>query len=790
MKYFYIIIFFSPYLFAQNYKVTAKVVNDDYKYPIEFVNATMMVDDSIYNKTITNHEGIFVLNAKKGKYTLIIDQFGETLFKKEIEVFTDLDLGEIPIKESVKLKSLIINSNKPLIQQKVDRTIFNLENSIAGSNGTALDALRITPGIQVQNNKISIIGKQDIRILLNDRFVQFSGEELINYLNSLPSEDIKNIEVITAPPSKYEAEGNSGLINIILKNPKENSWSNQIRTNYIQTTYPAFKLGNTFNYNHNKLQFSVSIDAKKGDQQKLEKFQIFYPNGVWMDTIVAKEKKDFISGRIGIDYQITKKSSIGFLYSGNYRKPNRDENSLTQIYNHQSSIISKIKNNGDLKSSSSHNAFNFHFLQKLDDLGRKISVDLDYFAYTNNRDRMFSSKRTGNVINHMISRNTSNQDIKNYSSKIDVQHPFSWGEFNYGAKLTRTKTENNVNLFDLTSGVSIADLNQTDAFDYIEYIQALYIDFTKNFNEKWQTKLGVRLENTQTEGFSKTLNRNTERNYLEIFPTAYINYVKNENNIFNLSYSRRIDRPSFWELNPFKFYLNANSYAEGNPFLFPGIDDNIELKYIHKNKYITDIFMTHVKDGSGQVSKINTANNQQIYTQQNYYYGYVYGIRQTIIFNPFKWWNTTNMFAAFSSNMEAEKEVDFVSKMQNGWNFQVYSNQVFLLNEEGTLQAEATFMASSKGRNDVYETSPSAWLNLGIRMQLMDNNLQITAQVNDVFKSSIPNTTTYTSDIKQVYNIYNDNRYFTLGINYMFGNRKIRVRERNLGNKDELNRVN
>lgn len=767
-------------------------VEDSKKTPIAYANvvAFKVNGNQLLTGVITNDNGTFELKVTtKEPFYIEVSFIGFETQKINPE---KNNLGVIILKEDATiLKDVVVTARKKLIKQKVDRLVFNVENSMASSGGSALDVLKATPSVQINRNNINIVGKSSVRVLVNDRIVKLSGEELVNYLTSFASDDIKNIEVITTPPAKYEAEGNGGLINIILKKPKDNSWSNQVRASYFQTTYPAVKIGNTFNYNHKKWKILASLDAKKGHSQRKIATSLYYPNQTWKDTIINKEAEDYLSAKLGVDYQVSPKASIGFLYSGNYQEPNSKEHSNVFILNTNNQKISNIRNNGFTDQNSQNNSLNIHYLQNLDTLGRKMSIDLDYFNYQNDKNRKFSSRRTGNLNSYQKSKNTGDQDITNYSAKIDFQHPSKFAYFSYGGKITQTKTNNEVKFFDLTNGNTLLDMQKSNIFEYTENIQALYVDMKKDFSAKWQMKLGLRSEFTQTKGFSKSLNQTDKRNYVKLFPTLYVNYMKNPNNIFNLSYSRRTDRPSFYRLNPFKFYINANSYVEGNPSLQPDFSHNIDFQYIFKGRFITKLFYAYVEGASSQVPKVDVTNNNQYYTFENIGNVGVYGLTQTILYNPFKWWNTTNMIAGFYKKTNVDSDINLgTNKFFNGWQYQLYSNHSFLLNRKGTIQAEATFYANSKNPQFIYDVEPMWFLDLGLKMQFLDRKLQVTAKLNDVFKTSTPNSTTYTNGVKQIYNNYNDNRYFTLGLTYKFGNKKIRVKERSLGNKEELNRTN
>lgn len=781
------ILFALCMVFVANAQTYTGKVQDKSGFPISYANviAKNNTDNTTLKSTMTDDNGVFNINVESANpFYIEINYLG---FKTKKIKPTQTDLGIIKLETGdIELNAVEAVSRKKLIEQKADRMVFNVENSVVANGGTALDVLKKTPGVNVEKENIAIIGKGSVRVLINDRIVQLSGEDLVNYLSTMASDDIKNIEVITTPPSKYDAEGDSGLINIVLKETRKNSWNNQVRTSYIQGTYPIFNLGNTFNYNHKKLKITASLDGRKGYDYAYLTSKVYYPNAFWNDEVNIKNKEDYVSGRLGIDYDLTPKATLGILYSGKVADPDNFSHGTTHISD-LTGRKRQINNSGETDGIMKTHSFNVHYLQKLDMLGRKLSVDLDYFTFNKDQDRVFGSK---NAVDYLTrANNKANQAVDNYSAKVDMEHPFSWANMSYGAKFTRTQTNSGTQFFNLISGTPILDPKQTDDFKYTEDISALYWDITKSFGEKWQTKFGLRLENTKTEGYSKTYNQTDKRNYNKLFPTAYVSYTATPNHMFNFSYSKRINRPSFWALNPFRWYVNANSYMVGNPSLQPQINNNFELKYIYKNKFITELFAHFRNDGSGQLITVDANKNQIVYGRDNFYKGVNYGISQTVLYNPFKWWNTTSQLTAFKLDAEYINNIDLGTPILSGWSYQFYTNQTFLLNAKGTTQLEAVYYYQSSAKSTFAEVSSVQSLNLGMKMQFFNRDLQLSVSVNDIFKTSSPEVVVNTNNIKQVYNNYNDNRYVKVGLSYKFGNKKIRVQERDLGNEEELNRV-
>ena len=792
---FFAFIIFHLTSFAQEVSTINGKVVDDKNHPIEFSNVILKdQNNKIVKGTITDTSGTFKLKAMKGAYVLNISFLGYEDFSKEIMIDKNQDLGIITLSESENnLGEIVVTVEKPVIEKKVDRLVFNVENSITASGGNALDALRKTPGVTVKDDKIEMIGKGSVAVLMDDRIVQLSGEELVNFLRSIPSDDLKRIEVITTPPAKYDAEGSGGLINIQYKKGRRNAWNNSTRVAYTQATFPSYSLGNTFSYNKNKLRVLISADAKKGSRAYINHLQTFYDKETRFGKLDMKNKSDYFSGRFGLDYDLSKNTSVGIQYSGGIRNGNNKDNNLTtDKYNYDLRLNDSIVSGGIENKEINNNSVNLHYIQKLDSIGRKLSVDLDYFTYQSSKDRKFTSNTfdsIGNKIDSLSANNTGDQKINNYSAKIDMEHPTTWAKISYGAKVSFSHTDNSVRYFDTTiPGTRIPDDQQSDDFDYTENTQAAYFDLAKEFGKKWEAKLGLRVERTQTKGVSK-LEGEKRREYVQWFPTFYLLRTINDNHSMNVNYNRRIRRPGFWELNPFRFYLDRTSYTIGNPSLQPSFTDKIELSHTYKNKLISSASFSVTTNGFGQVPMPIESTKEQIFKQENYYTEYEYGISETYSFSPFPWWKSQNQVYTYYSQSKIDKTINAVA--QNGVGLYFSTNNSFTLNKKKTIKGEVNFLWSHPGGEDItiYD-KPYYSLDLGLSMSFLDKKLQCSIALNDVLKTQRFYNSIVSNDIMQKFNNYYDTRSLKISLKYNFGNKTISVKEREFGNEDEKNRTN
>ena len=715
---------------------------------------------------------------------MIVRQLGVIYYKQNINANQDTNVGIINITEKEQqLQEVVITSKKKLIERKVDRLIFNVENSISASGGDAIDALKITPRVKVKNDNISMIGKNNMSVMVDDKLILLTGDELINFLKSIPSDNIKSIEVITTPPAKYDAEGNSGLINIKLKKSKLNQWNASLRSSYIQSTYPKGSFGGNFDYQKNKLSLYSNLNYVNGSNAPVETNKIYYPLGLWNEENKRRDFQNSVNGRIGADYKISEKFSVGMQYLGSFSKPKIAENSLTTIYNQTNSQIdSYINTLSENLGKNNNHSLNLNSTVVFDTIGKKMNINLDYFKFKNDDNRIF------NTINLLSANNTSLQDIQNYSAKIDFEHPLKWINLSYGGKLSFIKTQNNVNYFDTTLGTPIFDPTQSNEFNYDENTQAIYLNGTKKLNEKWETQLGFRLENTQTEGVSKTLNQKNTNSYAKLFPTFYLTYTPNEKNSFSINYNKRINRPSYNRLNPFRWYSNPFSYTEGNPFLQPSFSNNLELNYTFNDNWSNSIYYSHTDNGFEQITIVDNTDNIQKTIAQNFFKTTIIGISESYTYNKLKWLSST--FSFDWNYSKSESLIPITNQNLNGSNAYFSTSNDFNLNKNKTLLFNFSYWYNFKGTSDLDKNNAYSQLDASLKYFAFDKKLQISFNANDILSTNRPIYTSFTNNIQIDYKNYYDVRLFRLSLVYKFGNKNINVEKKEVGNQEEKERTN
>ncbi len=794
----FILFFNFPSKLLSQVNISGQITDKSNK-SIEFIEVQLQNKDSIIVKSeLTNIDGKFTIVSEKGQYQLLIKQLGKILQRQKVNADQDTYVGVIQVSENQQqLKEVVVNSKKKLIERKVDRLIFNVENSVSASGGDAIDALKITPNIKVKNDEISMIGKSSMGVMIDDKIMKLSGEDLINFLKTISTDNIKSIEVITNPPAKYEAEGNSGLINIKLKKAKKDSWSATLNSAFKQSTYSTGNIGGSFNYQKNKISLIANTNYSNGSIQGIENSKIFYPTQMWKSENKEKYYSNLLSSRLGFDYQITKKWSAGIQYIGSYSKPNIDDSNNTfltdNITNNNNGIIQTF---GNSIRKRNLNSINWHTNIALDTLGKNISFDFDYLNYKSNTNRNFISNTTNSIQteipNGFISANNlTNQKIDNYSAQINIEYPLKWTNLNYGSKLSYSKTDNHIDFLNTTTGLPIYDSTQSDFFSYKENTQSLFITANKKMlKNKLEIQFGLRLENTQTEGNSITLNQTTKNNLNKIFPTTYLSYTPNENNVFSINYGKRIYRPNFNELNPFKWYSNQYSYSEGNPYLKPTYTHNLEFSYSYKDYLYTTAVYSKDLDNSGQVVLFNVGDYQQKTTRLNYFDDYSFGIQQVYMFKKYQWLESQNAIYVYYQHSDS-KIFPITPKSNQGYGATITSSNTFTLNKAKNILTELEFQHNFPHQSsDLVYNYATTQLNLSLKMLFLQKKLQFTLTANNLFKAYDFNNISNRNNVETINNGYYDTKYVRFSLSYKFGNSKVNVDERQIGNEDEKNRSN
>lgn len=674
-------------------------------------------------------------------------------------------------KDSLKnIEQVNILIKKKLLERKADRMVFNVEASIASQGMDGTETLANVPMIRVDESLgiVSIVGKSSVNVMINGRMLNLSGQALLNYLKSIRSENIAKIEVITTPPAKYEAQGNSGLINIILKKNPNLGFSGNLATNLIQRTFSGFGTTGMLNYQTEKFSSSLKLVYYDSAKRTSENYSIIGATQNYSNSI-RRDMWNELTPSINMSYKISKNSEAGFEYIFAHQRSGMDIVNTTRNIS-PDLIEEKLLTNTFHREKDPTHTLSAYYDLKLDSLGKKLSVMGNFYKNNSDTEVNFSTRKlSDNTVQEVKTLSLVAPQI--FSVQADLELPLSFGTVETGVKFNQFKNNSDLKYFNLTDNGYVPDENRANLFGYKEENYAAYFSYAKNFGEHWETKAGLRYEKTAAESHTPSNGSGNSYRYGQWFPSAYVSYKKDKN-IFSLSYSRRINRPGMSNLNPFRWYSNPYSYSSGNPLLTPSYINNLELAYTFNNRLTASIYYLKTKNAFGQVSFQDGLS--QISTYLNYYNNHSSGLNISYTDTFFKCWESS-----VSANAAYQDSDMFGINAQNQKGISVsYSvNNTVTLNKNKTAAFFLNYEQNLPYRNVNYYFQNFSNLSSGFKISLMEKQLQINATVTNIFAQRSRGSI-YFADSVQHMNNYWDGRSFRLSVNYTFGGQKKKIQKK------------
>ncbi|HUR64876.1 MAG TPA: TonB-dependent receptor, partial [Chitinophagaceae bacterium] len=541
------------------------------KSTVSLLNAK---DSSVIKLATANADGVFTFSGSKpGQYLVSATYVGyQAAYSQRFEVSGtgDVTVPELTIsKISGNLKEITVTAKKPMVEVRADKTILNVEGTINSVGNDALELLRKSPGVMVdKDDNISLAGKNGVRIYIDGKPSPLAGSDLANFLKSLNAAQIEAIELITNPSAKYDAAGNAGIINIRLKKSKAFGTNGSVNAGYNIGVYPKYNTGINFNHRNKGINVFGNYNYNNTKQNML--FNLYREtedtvfNGK-ANMIMRMKSHGF---KTGIDFFINSKNTFGILINGNIAENSFNNRSRTPISYKPTGVVSKILVANNVNNMERNNVnFNLNY-RFADTAGRELNLDADYGLFRNDGNQLqpnYYYDAAGNLTSQVFYRFLSPTDIDIYTFKADYEQNFKKGRLGIGGKIAAVNTGNNFQRYDVSQlkpEMKTLDVAKSNQFDYKENINALYANYNKQLKGV-MFQIGVRMENTTTTGDSYGLNpdgtTNTasvqtfKRSYTDFFPSAALTFNKNPMKQWGLSYSRRIDRPAYQDLNPFEF---------------------------------------------------------------------------------------------------------------------------------------------------------------------------------------------------------------------------------------------
>lgn len=796
--------------FAQNKtgKISGTVIDGNTK-TIESATITLhrVKDSSVAKIGVADKTGHFNFdNIGEGSYFVSITAVGHTKgFSETITIdaahqsVTLKTIELIPVAKSVG--GVTVTARKPLVEQKIDRMIVNVEASPSNVGASALEVLEKSPGISVdKDGNISLKGKQGVVVLIDGRETQMGATDLANYLRSLNASQLETVEIMTNPPARFDASGTAGVINIKTKKTKQMGYNGSLNASYGQGRYPKINEGATMNYRKNKINLFGSLNhnySKNFGELDIERVFRDKNSGTvlsYFDQIARmRNEQNNFNGRIGLDYFANARTSFGISLNGYVSDRVSSNRNVTDIFDAAHSLKSQTRaiSTGDQvwKNFSS----NFNFRRTLDSAGSELTADIDIVKYDSKNNQDMVNGYFDILGNPLEKADTLlgklPQDINIYSARVDYLKNIGKDiRFEAGIKSSYVKTDNNAVYDSIQYGQTIPDLNRSNYFIYEENINAAYVNFSTPLGKKWNGQAGLRMENTNAKGNLVTTGEKFDRHYTQLFPTLYLQYKPDEKNSFVLNYGKRIRRPDYQRLNPFINFLDRYTYQQGNPNLKPQFSHNIELSHGYKGIVTTTLNYTRTTDIIQQVFEQNEATNETFVKPANIAKQQQLGISVNTTIPITKWWRSNVFVNGFTNNFEGII-TDTLVKISAS-TFMISGTQVF--NFAKTWSAEIGGWWRTGGIEGVMVAKPMGALNIGFGKEIMKKKASIRVNIRDVFWSQGFRATSKYNNIDIKLSELRDSRVVTVGFTYRFSKGKMgnSPKKRNTNaSSEEQNRV-
>lgn len=788
---------------AQQTAVKGKIIDNNSKAVNAATVSLLKSEDSSIIKTILSDEaGNFLIeNNTGGNFLISASAVGHqkiyssafVIFENNISVLNTIAL--VPVEKTLDNVSVV--AKKAFIERKLDKTVVNVEASITSAGSTAMEVLEKSPGVSVdKDGKISLKGKQGVIILIDGKQTYMGAQDLANYLQAMPAANLEQIELMPNPSAKYDASGNSGVINIKTKRNKQKGFNGSVKNTLAVGKY--LRSLNTINLNYKNGKFNVfstfGVNHRKSFQQ-LDINRKYYDansklNAIFDQTATFIRSNNNNNAKVGVDFYATKKTTIGILFNGSISPSAQDGTNISYLKNADAVTNSILRSNNTDKEKWKNAGLNLNLRHVFDSTGRELTVDVDALQYKSLHDQFFQSdsytaawvKQSSEVLTSILPAT-----INVYSAKVDYVQPFKSGlKMETGIKTSIVNTDNVADYFNVIGGAPVVDNDKTNQFKYEENINAGYLNFSKEF-KKWSLQTGLRLENTNYKGnqFGNPVKPDStfSRSYTGLFPTMFAGYKLNNKNQFGFSYGRRISRPDYESLNPFIFFIDKYTYEAGNPFLKPMYANVFEISHTY-NKFLTSTFnYTHSKDMFNEY--FEQSGFATIVKQNNY--GSIDDISLSLNaeVKPTKWW-TIMPYAELNYNKVNSQLYAFELKT-SGTGFSTNINNQFSF--KNGWNAELSGFFRSKMKRGQFEIASMNQMSTGVSKQILKNKGSLKLNIADVF---------YTGRQKGVVNIQNtvaafmqrrDSRTVGITFSYRFG-KPLKIQQRKSGGAgDEQNRI-
>ncbi|KAA9331279.1 outer membrane beta-barrel protein [Hymenobacter busanensis] len=696
--------------------------------------------------TVADANGRFQLQAPvAGTYVLRISSVG--FLAQETPVFElnaaapGRDFGTLVLKADAKqLAEVNVVGLRPTIVQEADRMVVSVAGTAMAAGNTAFDVLVKSPGVFVdQDGNIQLNGKSGVTVMLDGRLTYLSARELRSMLEGMPAANLKNIEIITNPPAKYDAEGTSGILNLNLKQNTQRGLNGSV---YASTNYNFQQVGHTYgaslNAKQEKWNGFVTLDASRRVGGRDATFtRIFY--GERSTTYFNQQATgNFVSTsppvvRLGADYSLTKQHSVGFMAGYTLRRGHSDFLTDTYLGSSPQEPTRYIDADNFSRSTYQNYTGNLHYNGKLDTAGTTLTADLDLVRIDNQGEADFFNVFTDlgtQLRTQNVEYTNTGSDLRIYAAKADFTRPLADGhKVEAGVKFSQVTADNDSRFY-FNNGALVLDPLRTNYFHYQERIQAAYLNWSGQAGERLKLQAGLRVENTQSLGESYTTGQATRRRYLNLFPSVFAQRQVTPDYDLGFSYSRRLNRPNYGSLNPFRFYRDPYTYEEGNPFLRPQYTQAFRLTHTLRKVYSLALTYDYQTAVLSEVPILDVEAATTKYTTDNLDTGHLIGLTGVAPYKLAKWWDTQNTVVVSYRKFSTNATNGFLVNEQLYYMLQ--SNHTLLLPAKLRLEVEARYLGPTA--SGLYQIKPMHWVGIALKRSFLHDKVDVTLNANDLFK--------------------------------------------------------
>lgn len=795
---------------AERGKITAVILNEK-NQPVE--NATVELlkskDSSLAKTAITDKTGLAELdNIRPGTYLVrtsfvnYATQYSAVVVLSQEQL--NLRLANIVLQPSAKeIGEVVVTARKPFIQRLSDRLVVNVENSIISAGSTAMDVLERSPGVTIdQNDVIAMRGRQGVIIMIDGKPSPLTGAELANYLRGLPSNAIERIDLITNPSARYDAAGNSGIIDIRMKKDQRLGTNGTLTAGYGQGVYAKANAGATANYRDKKINLFGNYNySYRINMNHLFLDRNFYTNSVYnggdLKDNFARTPAGFHTVRVGADYFPDKKNIIGFVVTRNSGSFNTTINNNSVVIDAAHQQASTFQTKANNTNDNGNTVANINYKHSFNTTGKELTVDADYGEYsssalTSNATKYYNLNGGLLQPDYLLNGDQQGKLILR-TAKADYSHPLAQGaRFETGIKTSYVSSDNDAKFFDMSSGTPVDDVNKTNRFFYKEYNNAAYFNFSKEF-KKFNLQLGLRAEHTHLKTQQVKGAIFFDSSYLQLFPSAYFNYKIKDDQTLGISVSRRIDRPGYSQLNPFLFLIDVTTYSTGRPSLLPQFTWAYELNYTVKGinfsasyshtKNNQNIAIARFKDVFPNIPQMDNVTVQiPINLSSSDYYGL--SVAAPVRVNSR--WNMINNANLYYNHFNGSLGATTLNNGKPAFDYRM--NNTFTLGKGWVTELNGNF--TTGGQYGFMVQDPLWGIAVGVQKSMLKNKGTLRLNVTDIFWTNLPKAViTYTNYIEK-WHAKRETRVATLSFTYRFGKNTVQAaRRRTTASEEERQRA-